>query len=265
VITLVSGDLSATMASLPGRDEAAAAEEAEPARADWAPVQAPRSGYLRVLDDAALADWAEECHAVLRLRVRPGDFVFPGAVIGEVAPAAAREDAQAALARGMTFGDSRSVEQDPEFAVRQLVEIGLRALSPSLHDPFTAVSVLDRLGAALCELAGRTLPDGRTRRGGGVRMRRPSIDYAGLVDAMFHMLRQAAVPEPAVMIRLLEVLAEVAAVERDPARRRVLRRHAELAREAAQGGTADPSVRDAVAERHARVLAALGAGEREAA
>jgi uncharacterized membrane protein len=264
VIALVHGDLATAMEALPRRSEAAAVEEkSEEPRAETAPLCATATGYLRVLDDATLADWAEQRQAVLRLRVRPGDFVFPGAVIGEVAPAAAREEAQEALARGMSIGDSRSVEQDLEFAVRQLVEVGLRALSPSLHDPFTAVAVLDRLGAALCELAGRVLPDGRTRRAGRLRLRRPTTDYAGLLDAMFHLLRQAAVSEPAVLIRLLEVLAEVAAVERDPSRRRILHRHAELAREAAApSGADDPSVREAVAERYARVLAALGERKR---
>lgn len=261
VVALVHGDLSRAVAALPARDDEADAPDdpvASPRAGSSAPLRAPGSGYLRVLDDDMLADWAAKHDAVLRLRVRPGDFVVPGAVIGEVAPAALREEAEAALATGLALGDSRSVEQDPEFAVRQLVEVGLRALSPSLNDPFTAVAVVDRLGAALGELAEHALPDGCTRRDGRLRLRRAVTDYAGLLDAMFHLLRQAAGSQPAVLIRLLEVLAEVAAVERDPDRQRHLRRHADLARDAALDGTGDPSVRSAVADRHARCLAALG-------
>ncbi|TCZ57310.1 DUF2254 domain-containing protein [Roseicella aquatilis] len=266
VVALVHADLASALAALPRRGEAARPAH-EPAVPDMssAPLVAPEGGYLRVLDDAALADWAEEQDAELRLRVRPGDFVFPASTIGEVTPAGAQEQAQKALRRGMSLGDSRSVEQDLEFAVRQLVEIGLRALSPGINDPFTAIAVLDRLGATLCELAGRTLPDGRTLRDGRLRLERPATDYGGLVDAMFHMLRQAATAQPAVMIRLLEVLAEAAALESDPAHQGALRRHAALARDAALGGTEDAAACEAIAQRHALVLAAPAAGGAEEA
>ncbi len=261
VVALVHGDLSAALTALPRRerptDQSGLTEAGLPPTRETALLRAPGGGYLRVLDDAALADWAEEHDAVLCLRVRPGGFVFPGSVIGEVAPAETQGEAQVALGRAMSLGDTRSVEQDLEFAVRQLVEVGLRALSPGINDPFTAIAVLNRLGAALCDLAGRELPNGQSLRGNRLRVVRPATDYPGLLDAMFHMLRQGGAGQPAVMIRLLEVLAEVEAVERDPDRRRVLRYHAALAREGGLAGTNDAAARAAIEERHARVLAAL--------
>lgn len=260
VIALVHGDLIEAVTALPLRDEDAAPEGGTGTEPDepMAPLCARKSGYVRVLDDATLADWAEENGALLRLRVRPGDFVFVDAMLGEVAPVVAHEKAQAALAGSLSLGDSRNVEQDLEFAVRQLVEIALRALSPSLNDPFTAIAVLNRMGAALCTVAKRELPDGRTWRSGHLRVLRPTTDYEGLLDAMFQLLRQAATSQPAVLIRLLEVLAEVATVEHEPARRRALRHQADLARAATQqGGTDDPTVREAAAERYDRVVAAL--------
>ena len=265
VVALVHADLSRALRALPpcgpGNAGAGGPEEPPPLPGeDVAPLHAPGGGYLRVLDDAALADWAAEENAVLRLRVRPGGFVFPGSLVGEVAPAARRAAAQAAIGRAMSLGDARSVEQDLEFVVRQLVEIGLRALSPGINDPFTAVAVLDRLGAALCELAGRSLPSGRVVRDGRLRLCRSSTDYAGLVDVMFHMLRQAGASVPSVMVRLLEVLAEAGAVERDPARCAALRRHADLARDAALGGTQDAAARETLRHRHRRALAAIDAG-----
>ncbi len=221
---------------------------------DAAPLRAPGSGYLRVLDDASLADWAAGCGAVLHLDVRAGGFVLPGSVVGRVSPPGIREEAQAALAEAMVLGQARSVEQDLEYAVRQLVEIALRALSPGINDPFTAIGVLDRLGATLAGLAGRHLPDGVFPRDGTVRLVRPATDYAGLADAMFHMLRQAASGQPAVMIRMLEVLAAVAAVEPDSGRRAVLARHADLAAAAALRGTRDASARRAIRDRLASVI-----------
>lgn len=259
VVAMVHRDLTVALAALPPVSEAPDTEPAPPP-----PEEQPAGlcvqgggGLLRVLDDDALADWAAEHRARVQLRVRPGDFVFPGSSVGAVWPAARAAEAEAAMARAMTLGDSRSVEQDLEFAVRQLVEIGLRALSPGVNDPFTAIVVLDRLGAALCQVAGRALPPARCRRDGVLRLERPTTDYPGLADAMFHMLRQAGAGVPAVMIHLLEVLGEAAAVERDPARHTVLRRHAALTRDAALDATRDPAARETVEARHRAVEAAL--------
>jgi len=260
VVALVQSDLAAAFAALPLAGEGSAEEK--PAGHQWdkggAPLHAPQGGgYLRVLDEDALADWAADQKAQLRLRVRPGDFVLPSAVIGEVWPEDRQAAAQEAMTRAMTLGDTRSAEQDLEFLVRQLVEIGLRALSPGINDPFTAIAVLDRLGAALCGLASRRLPDGCTLREGCVRLERSATDYAGLTDAMFHMLRQGAAGQPAVIIHLADVLGTVAAVEGDPARRTTLRRHLDLVRETAEGAAYDSSARAALAGRHAAALAAL--------
>lgn len=255
VIGLVHGDLAETLAALPRRDEAhplpalIAAADALP---DGAPIVAPGAGYLRVLDDAQLADWAASQDALIRLRVRPGDYVFPHSLIGEVVPASKAQGAQRAVAAAMRLDPSRSVEQDPEYAVRKLAEIALRALSPSMNDPFTAIAVLDSFGSVLCDLSRREMPDGRTMRDGRLRLARPGTDYDGLVDAMFHMIRQSGAGNAAVMIRLLEVLAEVIMVEGDTRRRAALLRHGELAAalgarrvtdEAAQAGLQDRALR----------------------
>lgn len=249
VVALVAADLDAAL-------DRACTEAPRPLPAPastpgGAVLRASHGGYLRVLDDAALVEWAAGCDAVLDLQVRAGGFIMPGSVLGTVAPAGLHEEAQAALAGAMAIGQSRSVEQDLEYAVRQLVEIALRALSPGINDPFTAIGVLDRLGATLAGLAGRHLPDGVFLRDGSVRLVRPATDYAGLADAMFHMLRQAASGQPAVMIRMLEVLGEVAAVEPDSGRRAVLAWHADLAAAAALRGTRDRSARRALRERRA--------------
>lgn len=257
VVALVSRDLHDALTALTRDAEQNGAVEPEPADAAMLRAPAGCAGYLRALDEQALADWAERHDACIRLRIRPGGFVFPGSVIGTVTPGGLRDGAADALRGAVSVGDGRSVEQDAEFAVRQMVEIGLRALPPGNVDLFTVVAVLDRLGAALCGLAGKRLPEGRIRRHGRLRLQRPVTDYDGLLDAMFHMLRQAAAGEAAVMIRLLEVLGEVGAVDRDTARRASLRRHLELVRSAAFREVADASAREALEARHAAALAVL--------
>ena len=85
---------------------------------------------------------------MVRLLVRPGEYVFPGAPIALMTPAV--KGADAAIREATALGPTRVSTEDLEFAVRQLVEVAVRALSPGINDPHTAVAVLDRLGAALC-------------------------------------------------------------------------------------------------------------------
>ena len=154
------------------------------------PVTDLRRGYLQQLDDSGLAEWAAEHETAIRLLVRPGDYVFPGAPIALTTPPA--EGADNAIRNATALGPQRVGSADLEFAVRQLVEVAVRALSPGINDPHTAMSVLDRLGAALCDVVPLHLPTGVFLRDGWPALVVPSIDYDGLVDAMFHMIRQNA-------------------------------------------------------------------------
>ncbi len=163
--------------------------------------------------DTGLGAWAAAHGTVLRLLVRPGDYVFPGAAIAVATPAV--DGAAAAIRSATAVGGQRVSAGDIEFAVRQLVEVGVRALSPGINDPHTAMSVLDRLGAALCDAAPLHLSKGVTMHDGRPVLVVPAIDYGGLVDAMFHMLRQNAAGSTAVLAHQLDVLTAVAGCERD--------------------------------------------------
>ena len=156
----------------------------------------PRRGYLQQLDEEGLADWAAAHGTVIRLLVRTGDYVFPGAPIALVSPAV--EGAGAAIESATALGPSRTSSADIEYAIRQLVEVAVRALSPGINDPHTAMSVLDRLGAALCDVATAKLPNGVVAREGRAVLVIPAVDYDGLVDGMFHLIRQNAAGSAAV-------------------------------------------------------------------
>ncbi|WP_207017828.1 DUF2254 domain-containing protein [Roseococcus suduntuyensis] len=205
------------------------------------PVTLDVHGYLRAVDADALADWAAARQAVLVLNVRPGHYLFPCGAVAEVTPATETEAAREALRDALALGPRQAATQDLEFAVRQLVEVALRALSPGINDPFTAVAVLDRLGATLCALVPRRLPASRIERAGRTVLHRRVTDYAGLCDAMFHTIRQSAAGNPAVMIRLVEVLGRVRAVEPRAERRAELDRHVALVLAAGRIALTDPA------------------------
>ncbi|MBW6398602.1 DUF2254 domain-containing protein [Roseomonas sp. HJA6] len=219
-----------------------------------APVRGAATGYLRAIDHDLLADWAAERDATLSVLARPGDFLHPAARIAEVRPSHLAADAAAAMQSAMILGPRPAAAQDLEFAVRQLVEVAVRALSPGINDPFTAIAVLDRLGAALCALAGRHLPPAVLLRQDVVVLYRRGTSYAGLCDAMFHMIRQAGAAHAAVLIRMIEVIDEALDVETDPSRREHLLRHVRLALVAGQSGIGDAAGRRDLDRRATAVL-----------
>ena len=127
----------------------------------------------------------------------------------------------------------------------------MRALSPGINDPHTAISVLDRLGAALCDAAPLWLATGVTLRNGQPVLVVPAIDYGGLTDSMSHMIRQNASDSPAVLIRMMEVLTAVATVERNPGRLAELQRHAGLVAGDAENSLRTPEDLEVVRHRNA--------------
>ena len=249
VINLVSEDVREAMGRLL-LDEAGA--EAPPTR-HWRDARAVtdgRRGYLQHLDDAGLADWAAERRTCIRLLVRPGDYVFPGAPIALLLTPA--EGVEEAIRDATAIGTQRTSSEDLEFSIRSLVEVAVRALSPGINDPHTAMSALDRLGSALCEVAPKHLPTGVVVREGRPALVFPGYDYDGLTDAMFHEIRQNAAGSAAVLIRMLEVLASVLSCERDPARRETLQRHADLVLADAEREVSNEADLREVRERHGR-------------
>ena len=136
-------------------------------------IEAKRIGYIQVVDFDTLRDLSKESGATIRLGVRSGDFVHPGIALATVGTRdCADEDLRAAFA----IGDDRTSSQDIEYSIDELVEIALRALSPAINDPFTAITCFHWLGAATTAIALRDLDrDPRRaclRRGRGVCDRR---------------------------------------------------------------------------------------------
>ena len=225
VIELVSEDAKLAIQRLTTDER----QPAPPPLSFWrgaTPIEDDRRGYLQELDEPGLAAWAAEHDTAIRLLVRPGDHVFPGAPIAVMMPPV--EGADQAIRTATALGPQRVSTADLRFAVRQLVEVAVRALSPGINDPHTAISVLDRLGAALCEIRSLHLPSGVSMRKERPVLVVPHVQYDELLNTMFHMIRQHAAGNATVLIRLLEILTQVVSCERDRERMLSLKRHADL-------------------------------------
>lgn len=236
--------------------------QADPPPADFwkdgTPIDDSRHGYLQHLDEQGLADWAAEHQTAIRLLVRPGHYVFPGAPIAVMIPPV--EGAAAAIRNATALGPERVSSADLQFAVRQLVEVAVRALSPGINDPHTAIGALDRLGAALCQIVPLNLPSGVVMRDDRPVLVLPSIHYDGLLNGMFHMIRQNASTSPAVLIRILDVLTAVVSAERDHQRMSCLKAHADLVASDARRTISEPADLRDIDLRHAAFLTMLRKG-----
>lgn len=171
--------------------------------------------------------------------MRPGDYVPSGYPVAFLT--SNFDSAGTSISRALTFGRQPAALQDLEYSIRQLVEIAVRALSPGINDPFTAGSVVDHLGDALCQIAPRHFLWGTVIREKRLLLVHPVTTYNGLCDAMLHMIRQNAAGSVHVLARMLDVLTRVAEVERLLDRTAELSRHADLVLAAARREIADPN------------------------
>jgi uncharacterized membrane protein len=173
-------------------------------------VRAPRSGYLQFVRINNLIAISARSHAVIRLLHRPGHFVVEGQPLAAVWPAAAAPRIARALGGAHATGSHRTLTQDLSFAVDQLVEIAIRALSPAVNDTFTALACIDWLSDGLCKISDRWRPEMVHRdQAGRVRVISLPVSYRRLVERAHDKIRQASRAMPAVMIRQLEGLAKV--------------------------------------------------------
>jgi uncharacterized membrane protein len=194
-----------------------------------ATVPATESGFLQTVGHDRLVAIAASSDAVIRLLNRPGHFLVEGRPLAQVWPARSAPAVAKALERAHAVGPHRTLSQDVGFAVDQLVEIALRALSPAVNDTFTALNCIDWLGDGLCKISFRPLPDGIYRDSkGNVRLIDPVITYKRLVKGAFDKIRQAGRGMPAVYIRQLENLEKMLQYVSSDEHRSVILRHAEM-------------------------------------
>jgi uncharacterized membrane protein len=228
-------------------------------------VKSEHSGYLQALDNEALMRIAQQEDLLIHLGYRPGDFIAKGSLLVTVWPGARVDDRLSRKINALFIvGAERTLEQDAEFAISQLVEIAVRALSPGINDPITAITCIDWLGASLCQLANRRMPASH-RFGENHRLRvicKP-FGFEGMVDAAFNMIRQNSQGVAAVSIRLLETIAMVAAQTAREEDRAALRRHAAMVAHGCKAAlSAEGDLRD-LEKRYRTAIESLG-GDREA-
>lgn len=224
-------------------------------------VVAPRSGYIQTVDEDALLQVAAEHGFVIRLDKMIGDFVAQGSRLLSVGANADEKDAEqkevvAALWAAFDIGPERTSMDDVLFGIRQLVDIALKAVSPGINDPTTAINCIDYISNILTHAARR--PDQlryQYDQENAVRIIRRPVSFAALVDHSFDQLRLYTRSDYVVTLRLVDALVEVAQATNDEERHAVLWRHAGLISRSVNTHITEPYERQQINER----IQALGA------
>jgi uncharacterized membrane protein len=201
-------------------------------RADFA-LAAPVTGYIQLINYRELAATAAEADAVVQFLCRPGQFVVKGTTL---AVAQGRRIAgrrfQEAFGHTIRIGVRRTLMQDPEFAIAQIVEIALRAMSPGINDPNTAVTCVNWLTDGLRELA--QCPSRNpvhVDRSGNIRVIESVREYQYVVAAAYDPIRQVARNSPMLTIGMLNAISLIAPFVQTGAGKEALTNQMQLASE----------------------------------
>jgi uncharacterized membrane protein len=209
-------------------------------------------GYVQLVDEELLLDAPPGC-TFLRVEARTGHFVLPGQPLlsvwmeGELSP---RDKAR--LGAAFALGRERTTDQDMLFGVRQLVDVALKALSPGINDATTALMVVNELAAVGYAVAtSHAGPcDGyRARQRGPVTVLLPRIGMQTFLQNAFSEIPHAALGHPRLLVRLLEVLAQMAELTPDEAVRGRIVAFGEALREELAQADVTPHTRRVLDER----------------
>lgn len=222
-----------------------------------APVVAGGIGYVEIIDFSALDEIAGKAGATIALKVRAGDFVHPHLPLAELAGTPLADELGDRIRDCFSLGSSRTPDQDLEFLIDELVEIALRALSPGINDPFTAVTSLHWMGAAIAELAARDLTPGPEQDSYDPDRVRPIADgFDHYLARSFGGVRPSAAGSPIAARQFLGALEGAAGAACAPWRRKALLEEARRLVRQAETALSGPSL-DEVQAAFAKVEARL--------
>lgn len=228
------------------------------ARLQWLSIPSCESGYVQDVDVQKLFDLACRQQFVLRVECPVGEFVVAGSPLVSVSGTIAPDKALIKkIQRLFGINSYRTIEQDPSFGVRQIVDIALKALSPGINDTTTAIHCVDYLGVILRAATHVTVSPQVHREQSAPRLVLRQHGPEHLTDVALHEIRQNARGNMAILLRLLRLLRQLREVTENPRLRKHLRNHALLVARAAERDVPEPDDLARVAQALEKTLSAM--------
>jgi uncharacterized membrane protein len=184
---------------------------------DGTPIFNRRSGYIRYIDINLLVGLAKAYRICVHVERRVGQFVPAGVPLVRVSkPERVPADRALHLIAAFDIGPTRTMQQDVEFGIIQIVDIALRAMSPAVNDPSTAISCVDQLSRIMILWISRVPPPPQYFAPPHVlRLTVPWMSFDGLLDTAFEQIRHYAAADAAVSLRLMRAFIDIASTTQD--------------------------------------------------
>ena len=231
-------------------------------------VRVRESGYIQYIDPETLFGLAREKNLVIRLLHKPGHFIRCDMTVALVWPASPRqeqaglrsvdEELEEQIRQAFQIGNVRTPTQDVAYAVNQLVEMAVRAMSPAINDPFTAMTCLDYIGEGLALFIqhGEKSPY-YYDRDGQLRLVLEPVNFAELLSGAFDMLRHCSCDNASVLLHMLEAIDVIGLETKPPEARQELLRHVSLIQSESQSGALIEQDRQLIQRRSEALLMIL--------
>jgi len=222
-------------------------------------VKSPVSAFIQAIEIKKLKELAIDHDWTVKILVRPGDFVIDEIPLLMIANCDTLDKSTlTTIHKCFIMGRRRNLIQDIEFAFQQLVELAIRALSPGINDPFSAISCIDELASGLALTMRRHLPSPYLYdQDQNLRVIMSITDFDSLVGSAFNQIRQHGSRDMAVMIHLLEAIESIMPFAKSSHELQVLTKHAELVHDIAHKHAETDFDKLAVSQRYERLQNSL--------
>ncbi len=202
-----------------------------------------RDGWVQLLDHDRLLGLVPE-GGTIRLDTAVGRYVVNGSPLCTLWPAPSDGDEATKDARAAVHvGETRTLQQDASYGIRQLADVALKALSPGVNDPTTAQDAIFHIASVLRAFLHHDPPNRDVSQDGRRLILAQAAGYEQLIGLAFDEVRIAAAPYPSVVIYLLESIALLQTALGTPRDgvAQILDRHASLIMQAAAGAGLGPT------------------------
>ncbi|MGB8635640.1 MAG: DUF2254 domain-containing protein [Rhodanobacteraceae bacterium] len=222
-------------------------------------LRSRRNGYVTGINFDDLLVVADKCDCLVRVWRSPGHFVTEGEAVAEVQSGEALdEDVLDDLLGAWSFSQQRTLENDPAYGLRQLVDVALKALSPGVNETSTGVMCVNWIGVMLVRMSGRRMPPRILSGEEYIRIITHAPGMAEFIHDGFDQIRQNASGNVAVLKRQLEVLLTLASGPGAKVCRKPVLQQAEAIEALFEASIAWEADRDALRELMDSICAVLG-------
>ena len=218
---------------------------------DAYPIRVTQTGYIQYIDPHYILTLAREHDLVIHLLRKPGHIIWHDARVALIWPSSAvDEELDRQIRSAFRIGNGRTPTQDVAYAVNQLVEMAVRAMSPAINDPFTAMTCLDHIGEGLALF----IQQGEKKpcyydQDNKLRLILEPVTFIELLNDAFDMLRHASSDNASVLLHMLEVIDNVGQKTDSREARQELLRHAHLIQIESQAGAIIEWDRERISQR----------------